>query len=249
VERLTEVQQHVVRGVDDRRDRPHAAGGEPRLDEDRRPSRTDPSHDPREVARTSLQILDLDGRHRRGRLIPLPDRDVGADEWFSGGPRHLPRDAGDRKQVRPVGFDLQIQHDVVEPHGRPEVRADRQVSRQEQDAGLVLVGDRELPGRAQHPVGDLSPERLGLQRTVEHRHPGPRSRPGDQIPGLHVPDAHDDLCRPVAAVDDRDAQLLCVRVVSDLEHAGDDDAGESLPRTFDRFDVSALQREEIVELL
>jgi hypothetical protein len=248
VERLAELQHHVVRGVDDGGDRPDPAGGEPRLDEDRRPTAAHAADQAGEVARASLGILDLDRGGAGGGLRGLPNRDVRHRQRRPGRPGHLASDPEDREQVRPVRLDLQVEDDVVQREGHLQVLPDRHAVGEEQDPGLVLLGDRQLAGRAQHPVGELAPEALGLQRGLQDRDPGPRLRPRHQVAGRDVPHPHHDLRRSVAAVDDGDAELLGVRVVADLQHPGDRHPGEPRPGLLDRLEVRALQRQEVAEL-
>ena len=64
-------------------------------------------------------------------------------------------------------------------------------------------------------------ERLGRARDASR--PGRAS--GTRSPGRHVPDADDDLLLARAGLHAGEAERVAVRVVADLEHARDDDAG------------------------
>ena len=74
VHRLAELEHHVVRGVDDGRQRSHARGGEPGLHGERRRGVVDPADQPREVARTAFGIPDLHRRHGLGHLLSFDRR-------------------------------------------------------------------------------------------------------------------------------------------------------------------------------
>ena len=77
----------------------------------------------------------------------------------------------------------------------------------------------------------------------------PGGASGTRSPGRHVPNADDhlELARP--RLHAGQAQGVAVRVVADLDHPGDDDAGDPLPRTLDRLDLRALAREQLRQLL
>jgi hypothetical protein len=107
------------------------------------------------------------------------------------GDRHLAGHSADRQGVAAVRVDRDVEDIVAQPEGVHRVRAQQQVAGQPQDP-VVLIGDPELPTRAQHPVGEvvvgapcLDPEPAGQRRG--------RSGIGDQVTDLEVHRAADDV--------------------------------------------------------
>ena len=111
VQRVAEREHHVVRHVDDVRDRPHAGRVQARPEPDRRRADRDVPEQPPDVARAALEILDRDRRpaRRRPRSGSAPGR---RRELEVVERRDLAGDPVDREQVRPVAGRLD-EHDVV----------------------------------------------------------------------------------------------------------------------------------------
>ena len=101
----------------------------------------------------------------------------------------------------------------------------------------MLVRDRELARRAEHAVRHLPTERLRAEGLIEHRDPAAGLGPGDEIARGHVPDADHDLDRSVSVVHGREAELVGVRVVADLEHPRHHHPLQSGPGSLDPLDL------------
>jgi hypothetical protein len=133
VERVSQLEEHVVRDVDDDVDRPDAAG----LEAGRHPGRSGPdahvADDPRRVARTEIGRLDLDRRGAVHRLDVLLGADLREPQLAIEGHRQLPSDADVVHGVAPVGPDVYVEH------------------------GVVAVSDEIVDGEADRgqPLGDL----------------------------------------------------------------------------------------------
>ena len=118
VQRLAELEHRVVRGVDDGVDGSHPAGGEPRLRPQRRRAVRHAADHAREVARTSVGVLDPHRRDRRGLLGGLLDIAIDRLQRHAGGRRHLPRHADDRQEVGAVRLHLDVEHRRGPARGR-----------------------------------------------------------------------------------------------------------------------------------
>jgi hypothetical protein len=143
---------------------------------------------------------------------------------------------------------LDVQHRVVQAEHLLHVRARLEALGQYQDA-LVQGRDAELVGRAQHAVRDHTADLARAERLRQERHGRAGAREGHQVSSSHVADADHDLLFPRTRVHAREAELLAVRVVANLEHPSDDHSVEVLPRTLDRLDLGALVGEELCELV
>ena len=116
VERLTELEHRVVRGVDDVRHGAHAGCGEPGLHAQRTVAvRVHAPDHAREVSRASVGRVEAHrGDVGRG-LVALLERQVGLDEGHAGRGRDLARHPEHAQEVGPVRLDLDVEHRVVEP--------------------------------------------------------------------------------------------------------------------------------------
>ena len=249
VQRLPELQHRVVGGVDDRGHRPHPRCREPGLRADRRRTLGRSAEDPRQVEGAALGRAELDGGHRVRSFLLLLEIGVRVRERQSEDRGRLARHPVDREEVRPVRFHLDIDEGVIETERALEVGARREVRGKDQDPGLVLLRDRELPRRAQHPVRHLPAERSRAQRLIEERDPGAGFRPRHQVARGHVADADDDLDGTVPRVHGGEAELVRVRVVADLSHGRHDDAVEPRPGTLDPLDLDPARVDPRRELL
>ena len=182
VQRVAQLPQHVVGDVHDVADRPEPDGAQARGHPRRRRAHPHVVDDPNGIARAQVGRLDPDVRDLRHRVARFLHRGLGNAEGRAGERRQLARHADHREAVGPIGGDLDLQHAVVETELRDEVRAERGVGSQGEDAALVLVADAELPLRDEHPlrldVADLgradAPCPAG--RGVGQRGPGRRER-------------------------------------------------------------------------
>ena len=124
VDRLAELEHHVVRGVDDVRDRALAGGEEAHLDAVRRRADGHAAHPAADEPRAQVGVADVDGEalaRRRARSPPRPrSRACGPARPVAA--RDLAREAQDRQRVAAVGLDVHVEHDVavqVRRAGRP----------------------------------------------------------------------------------------------------------------------------------
>ena len=204
--------------------------------------------DPREISGAALEVVDPDRCDVLGALGILLERRRGEREGCVRRGGDLARDADHREEVRAVGRDLDVEHGVVEPEDLLHVPTRLDALGQDQDA-VVRRRDAELVGRAQHAVRDHAADLAPAEWLGQERHGGARSGERHDVADGHVPHADHDLLLTRARVDTREAELLAVRVVTDLEHASGDDAVQPLPRALDRLDLGALVREDLGELL
>ena len=85
------------------------------------------------------------------RSVPATGVDVERPQPAEPGRREIAGDAVHAEAIGAVGRDLDLDHRIVEPEHLGEARADRRRRRQLDDA-LVIVGEAQLAGRAQHAV-------------------------------------------------------------------------------------------------
>ncbi len=242
VERLPEVEHHVVRDVDRQRDGPHAGALEAVLHPGRRGrGRVDAAHDPRHEPVTARHAVDrrvVPHLHleavRRGRRLGAGGQAV-VGELGARGVRVLARHAAVAERVPTVGGHVDLQDLLPEAEERDRVLAGGEVlggepvAGQHQDA-VVVVADPELADRADHAVGHVP---VGLassdgERTGQDR-AGQRDR--DEVADAEVVRAADDAARALlvvvlgAHVDPApvDGLAVLLRLGGHLEHAAHDE--------------------------
>jgi hypothetical protein len=242
VQRLSELEQHEVRHVDDDVDRAHAGRGKP-LGEPRRtrPDR-DAAHEPRVVARAALAVLDLDP-HRRGRRLTLLLRlDRRHAQRTAEVRAHLARDAEDGRAVAAIRRQRDLEHRVAGRDHRIERRADRRARVEHEDA-LVLLRERELLRRADHPIRhDAADLRLPELRAVRQRRAGHRDR--DLLPRRDVRRAAHDLDRrPVAEIHLAEREAVGVRMLRPLDDEADAELRQVGTEALDRLDLETAARQ------
>ena len=199
-----------------------------------------------DVPGTPFEVEDLHGGFVLRLLLCLLEVDRRFHERRARCDRRLARDAEDRQQVRPVRLDLDVEHRVVETQRRLEVRARREACGQDEDP-LVVPGDAELPGRAEHALRHDAADLPRGERLVERGHPGARRSERHDVPGSHIANADDDLPFGGARAHPHEAQVVGSRMVAHLHHACGDDAGQALPRPQDGFDLDPDRREALPE--
>ena len=208
----------------------------------------DAAHDPREVPGTPFLVEDLERGHVFGRLRRLLQRRVGHDDGRARRGRDLAGDPEDREEVGAVRGDLDVQDRVVESERVLHVLTELELRRQDEDA-LVARGDPELHRRAEHPVRYDASDLPSGERLRQRRKGRARRGERNEIAGLHVANADDDLLLPRPGLDARDAEVVGVGVVTHLDDARHDDTREPLPRAVHGSDLGAPIREELGELL
>ena len=179
VQRLPELEHQVVGHIHRER---HGAD----------PAPGQPDHHPQRSAGRRIEAAHL-AQHEpvaAGRVGDAGRIDVGADviqrpaeQVRTGqvrlgrvGERHaerageLAREPAHGHGVAAVGRHRDLEHLVAQPRVGHEVRAQRGVGGQHQDAGVVIA-ERQLAGRADHPLGDVAVglARADLEPAGQHR--------------------------------------------------------------------------------
>ena len=221
--RLAQFDHHVVGDVDHRVDTANV-GTAQALDHPQRgrPAQVDVADHPAEIARaggrrvefdrTGLVVLRGDRIHRHRRQRYVVD---GAD--FAG-------QAGERQAVTAVRGQADLDGVVVQLQVGADVLADRRVSRQLEQTG-VLFADLQFLGRAEHAEG-LDATQLGFLDLEVARQFGADHGEGNLQARAHVGRAADDLEGLAAVADLADAQLVGVRMLFGREHLADHHAAE-----------------------
>jgi hypothetical protein len=150
---LAETQHHVVRDVDDVRDRPHAGRGDARLQPGRRGADVDVGEHATgppgaEVGRLDAYADVILGPAVAGRIR------LGAGPWRESGVEHRRHLAGDpvhAQAVRPVGRDLEFHHRLGDRQHVGQRGAGLELAGQQHDA-LVILGQLELVLGEDHAV-------------------------------------------------------------------------------------------------
>ena len=253
--RLAELEDDVVRDVDDRADAalPGAtqALSQPQR---RRPGVVDVDEqavvEPRagrsggeRHRRTLRQRADTLRRAAGGRR---DRRAVRSAEGGAGERRGLAREAAHGHRVATVRRDRELEHRVVEIERLPQVGADGRIGGQFEDAVRDL-GEAEFLGRAQHAGGFHAAQFRGLDLEVagEHR-PDLRER-GAQT-SARVGGAADDLQLRAARRHAADLQLVGLRMPLGGEDLGHHHAAEGRRRGGDRLELETGERHARAEL-
>ncbi len=221
VDRLAELEHHVVAGIDDVGDRALTGRHEAELDVQRRradlhavdPATDEPGAEDR-IIHTDRAVL---GR----RVARLGHLDDGHPQARAGGRRHLARQPQDRERVATVRLDVDVQHDVAVE--RAQGTADGRRGGQDEDA-LGIGGQPQLITRAEHAfAGDAH---LGRPLDVPVAgQDGAWQRHGDTLTGGDVRGTTDDREGRVSVVDAHagEREAVCVGMWSDLEQLAHDD--------------------------
>ena len=256
VERLAGLEHHVVRDVDDVVD----AAETDLLERGAQPIGAGPDlhalHDASGVARAEVRRLQPHGDEVRdvlgagGGRRQLGGRDP---ERVAGHGGDLAGDADEGVEVRSVGSDLEVVHDVAA--GAAEMLGERLahlgVGREDQQA-VHDLGQSQLGRRAHHSVrldaadlADLDGERFLVAGLRRERCAGEDER--DLVAGLEILGAADDLPLAGAVGHAADGELVGVRMLVAGQHLRDDDAGELPADLLHAFDLEAEHREPFGE--
>ena len=241
VQRAAEREHHVVRHVDDVRDRPHPGRREPRLHPGRRRADRDVAEGATEVARAALEVLDTDVHGLLGGARGVDPRhrsELGARQR-----RDLARDPVDRLQVGAVEPGLDLEHVLPQREQVVERRSRGPLRGQDEDPGVVGA-ELELPLGEDHPLGELAAElrRLEPHAVGKHR-AGQCDR--DRVAGAEVPGAADDLARlALPHVHPAELEAIGVRVLVGSDDEPDAEEPEVAvgvlnPATDDAIDLAA----------
>jgi hypothetical protein len=236
MQRLPEPEHDVVRHVDGERDRAHPGQLQPPAQPSRRRARrVEVAHDPGHVAVAPLDAVNRGGvlqPHRvalRRRRRHVEQR--GVAEAGTGGVGVLPGDAAHAQRVPAVRGDVDLDRLVVQPQQADRVGAGLGVAQppfgEPDDAGVVVT-EVQLPGGADHAVGDVPVglARADLEAAGQH---GPGQRDHHRITGGEVARAADDPAGLLLAhVDEAPADRLAValRLVREVQHAADHQRAE-----------------------
>ncbi len=239
VHRLAGFEHHVVRDVDSQRDRPHAGMHEPAGQPGRRRrGAVKAGHRQQAQQVAARDILD---RRRPARLVRRRCADAGGiTELDVECVRRLPRHAAHRVGVAAVGRDVEVEDVVAQAEHVDRVRTDLGRRRQHHDCA-VLVAERELTGRADHAVADVSVGLAGADLEAA-RQDGPGQAHDDVVADREVDCATDDPAwRRFADVDLAVAdRLLELRQLLDLQHLPDDErTGHVATRAMQPFELEA----------
>ena len=196
VQRVAQLEHHVVGDVDGQGDGPDAGQHQPPPHPPRRGRGRVQAGDPAQhEPRTAFRVLDTD---RPG--VALGRRDLQQRRIAEGHVqrvRQLAREAADRQRVAAVRGRGQLDHGVVEAEqlGRVVTRA-RGARGQHEDAGVVLA-EAELAGRADHAVADAAVGLAGRDGEAAGQDRA-RQRDDDQVALGEVARAADDAAGPDA---------------------------------------------------
>ena len=198
VQRLAELEHHVVGDVHDQGDRAHAGGQQPPLQPPRarggRVDAVDPAGDEPRAGR----VVQLDRPRvalRRRHLDP----GRGVDEVGVERARELAGEAAHREAVAAVRGDGQLDHRVVQAQQHRRVLAGRRRARREHEDPGVVGADAELARRGDHAVRHVPVGLAGRDRETAGQH-GAGQRDHHEVADREVAGAADDAARPVVAV-------------------------------------------------
>ena len=224
MQRRAEREHHVVRHVDDVRDRSHAGGEQARLQPGGARANRRAAEDSPDVSRTRLQIVDahIDALvTRRFGVAPRRRRQLGAGQRCD-----LTCDPVDGREVGPVETGLDLEHGLGERQHVAERRTRLELVGEHHDPA-VIGAELELALGEDHPAGELAAE-LGLaQRLLRARQQRTGERDGDGRSGAEVPRAAHDLARlAFPDVDEAELEPVGVRVLAGFDDASDEEGGE-----------------------
>ena len=247
VSRTAELEEHVIRNIDESRNRTLTAALKPL----RHPFRrlrlgVQPRDHAARITGAKVRGLNLHGMSRVSRHSGFMDfRELQLS------PRHgvdFTRDTGERKRVTAVRRDVQIHHDVVEVSVLADIFADRGVFRQKPETVMIL-GHAELTGRAEHAVrGHAAQLRLlDLEPAGEL---SSHHRAGHTHPSSDVRRAADDLDQFASAgVHLADMQVIGILMVAAFNDFSNHDTREIGGRLTGFVHFEAVHRERVLELL
>ena len=237
VHRLAELQQDVVRDIDDGTETAYAATTQFFLHPERRVCRlVDTADDAAQVARAGIggrqvdadTVIDsrLDIFHRRLHQLAAVER------------RDIACNADHAQAVAAIGRQVDLDQGVVQVQPVAKVCSDRGVRRQRHDA-VGGIGKAQFGSRADH-AGRLHTAQfrlLDFETTGQFR---PDGCDRDAHAGSDIFRAADDLQRLIPAhIDGRHAELVGIRVLFLRQHLADDNTVEIGRSLLDTVDLEA----------
>jgi len=149
--------------IDQRVDRPQPDRGQAFLQPLRRWAVPDAAHQPQREARAKVGVLD---RHFHGAGELALDRlDRGINELAHVGGGKVSGDAVHAGAVLPVRRQVDFEHGIAKAGPLGVALADRRIRRQLHDA-VVVLGDLQLGGRAQHAAALDAADGADAERDV-----------------------------------------------------------------------------------
>jgi hypothetical protein len=181
----------------------------------------DAAHKAQRETRAELRRLD---RHLDRAFAITGDRlDLTTLERAEAGRREIAGDAMDAGGVGTVRRQVDLDDRVVEMRVGREGRADRRISRQVDDA-IMLIRQLKLALGAHHAVAFNAADLADRQRHVDAGHIGAGSGEGADQPGPCIGRAADDLDGlAVTGVDGENLQLVGVGMPVCRQHLGNDE--------------------------
>jgi hypothetical protein len=220
VQRLPVLHEHVVRHVDEVRNRPQTDGPQARLHPPRARSDRQARDDAPRVPRAADRVVDAEPRTFRHRHVVGvgPEVHGRATEGQPEERRDLAGDAEMPKTVGAVRRDRDLEHFVGEEVG--DARA-RHLLVLKHDDARVIIREAQLVLGAQHTRRGHAADGARLDDAAGQLRPRPR--PGD-LPARrgHVGRAAHDFHGLPTVGDGDDGEPVSLRVLLDAEHLGDD---------------------------
>ena len=258
VQRLPELEHQVVGHVHRKRHAANPAPGQPHPHPQRGERRRgEAAHLAQHEPVAAGRVVDAGRVHVRAHVVKLTAEQRRIRQGGLGGiaERHaerageLARDAAHRHGVAAVGRHRDLEHLVAQVRVGHEIRAQRRVGGQHQDAG-VIVADGQFAGRADHSLGNVAVglARADLEPAGQHRagqrqrHPvadGEVDRAADHAGRLLRRPGQLAVGDGDAAVPDRLLQVLGSGQLLDEEHLGDHHATDVVPDRLHRLDLEA----------
>ena len=224
VKRASPHVHHVVRDVDDVRDRAHVREVEPRAEPLWRRTDRDVAEHSADVARAALEIFDPDVDRLLvddGRILGLGEAQLAVEER-----RHLARDSHHREEVDAIRRGRDVEDPIPDRQHVDERRAGLDPAGEHHDPGVV-VAETDLVLGEDHSPRCLAAKLALVERRVEDGQERAGKRDRNRGSGLEVPGTAHDLARvALPYVDAADAQPVRVRMRLDVEHRPHEEAAE-----------------------
>ena len=220
VQRPATVEGYVVGDVDQRIDRAQPDREQALLHPLRRRAVPDAAHQPQR--KTGTQVRRVDRHLDRAGAVAGHRVDRAALQCAEAGRGEIAGNAVDSGRVGPVRRQVDLDHRVVELRPCRERRSDRSISRQVDDA-VMLVGELQFAFRAHHAAAFDTANGADRQRHVDAGHIGSGRGEGADQTGARIGRAADHLHRVAGAcIDHQHAQLVRVGMLFGAQHLRDD---------------------------
>ena len=244
VQRPAKIEGEEVGDVDQRRDRPQAGGEQQPLHPLRGLPVAQAADQPAgEVGAGGCRLgREVEMHPDRASEAPRDWRRIERQQGAEAGGGEIAGDAADGEAVAAVGGDGDVDDGIVEPHGGGGGRADDGVSRQLDDAGM-LVGQGHLALRQQHPGAIDAPDLRRFQSDATAGDHRADRREHTLQPGAGVGRTAHDLEGAAADIDGAHLQLVSIGMRLRVSHLGDDKARQRRGAILDALDLQADHRQ------